>query len=70
MPLNGDVNHHLGTYRTMCCGAEIVIAENATFPYCPNHFGTTVWKFLSTSNEELARTAEVEARTKDAGTAA
>jgi hypothetical protein len=36
MPCNGDVNRRFGIYKSACCGAEIVIPENATFPIAPH----------------------------------
>jgi hypothetical protein len=37
MPQNGEINKEFGVYKTLCCGAEIVIAKRLTFPDCPNH---------------------------------
>jgi hypothetical protein len=37
MPTNGEINHELGVYRSVCCAAEIVIIAGASFPDCPNH---------------------------------
>ena len=45
MPQNGAVNEKFGVYKSVCCGAEIVITAGATFPDCPNHQKlTTFWK--------------------------
>jgi len=45
MPGNGEINTKFGVYKTVCCGAEIIIRDGATFPDCPNHPKlTTVWK--------------------------
>ena len=45
MPLNGEANRKSGVYKSVCCGAEIVINPGATFPDCPNHPKlTTIWK--------------------------
>ena len=45
MPQNGAVNEKFGVYKSVCCGAEIVITAGATFPDCPNHQKlTTIWK--------------------------
>src|SRR5689334_5764065 len=47
MPHNGEVNQILGIYKTVCCGAEIVIIPGAVFPDCPRHPKlTTIWKFV------------------------
>jgi hypothetical protein len=49
MPRKGDVNKKFGVYRNLCCGAEIVIPENVTFPGCAEHIHPdTQWKLLST----------------------
>jgi len=32
MPINGEINKEFGVYRTVRCGAEIVIREGSTFP--------------------------------------
>jgi len=37
VPQNGAVNEKFGVYKSVCCGAEIVITAGATFPDCPNH---------------------------------
>ena len=45
MPRTGEINTKFGVYKTVCCGAEIIIRDGATFPDCPNHPKlTTVWK--------------------------
>jgi hypothetical protein len=42
---NGETNQKSGIYKTVCCGAEIVISPGAVFPDCPNHQKlTTIWK--------------------------
>jgi len=42
---NGEINTKFGVYKTVCCGAEIIIRDGATFPNCPNHPKlTTLWK--------------------------
>jgi hypothetical protein len=36
-----------GVYRSVCCGAEIVIGEGVTFPDCPKHpHLTTQWRYV------------------------
>lgn len=48
MPQNGEVNEKSGVYKSLCCGAEIVINLGSTFPDCPNHRKlTTTWKLAS-----------------------
>jgi len=44
VPQNGAVNEKFGVYKSVCCGAEIVITAGATFPDCPNHQKPTIWK--------------------------
>jgi hypothetical protein len=45
MPQNGQINEKFGVYRSICCGAEIVLQAGAIFPDCPNHQKlTTGWK--------------------------
>jgi hypothetical protein len=47
MPANGEVSKNFGTYKTLCCDAEIVIAMGVVFPDCPNHpRQPTEWKEL------------------------
>jgi hypothetical protein len=47
MPQNGETNRRFGIYKTVCCGAEIVINLGATFPDCPNHRKlSTIWKYV------------------------
>ncbi len=47
MPQSGKVNENFGVYKSVCCGAEIVITKGAIFPTCPNHPRLTTWKLLS-----------------------
>jgi hypothetical protein len=45
MAQNGEINERFGVYKSLCCGLEIVLAEGASFPDCPNHPKlTTQWK--------------------------
>src|SRR3954462_6209144 len=37
VPKNGETNKTFGVYKNLCCGAEIVIPENVTFPDCSVH---------------------------------
>jgi len=47
VPQNGEGNPKFGVYKSLCCGAEIVINAGAIFPDCPNHPKlTTIWKPL------------------------
>jgi len=48
MPRNGEVNREFGVYQNLCCGAEIVIAQGATFPICAMHASVpTEWKDMN-----------------------
>ena len=52
MPMNGETNKQFGVYKSVCCGAEIVIAEGIPFPDCPRHPKLpTKWK--STRDEPI-----------------
>ena len=45
MPLNGEANQKSGVYKSVCCGAEIVINAGSMFPDCANHPEvTTMWR--------------------------
>ena len=45
MPYNGETNQTFGIYKSICCGAEIVINAGVAFPDCPNHRNlSTIWK--------------------------
>jgi len=45
VPLNGEVNRTSGVYKSVCCGAEIVINAGSKFPDCANRPDvTTVWR--------------------------
>jgi len=64
MPQNGDVNKKFGVYRTLCCAAEVVIAEGASFPDCPNHPKLpTIWKALS-DERPIRHASEVATKPK------
>jgi hypothetical protein len=48
MPRNGEINQVFGVYKNLCCGAEIVIPENVTFPLCATHANLpTEWKNIT-----------------------
>ena len=64
MPQNGEVNKRFGVYRSLCCGAEIVIPEGVRFPDCPNHPKlTTQWK--SVADEKIPHVSEIFPPKKD-----
>ena len=45
MPYNGEASKQFGVYKSVCCGAKIVVNSGAAFPDCPNHRKlTTIWK--------------------------
>ncbi len=47
VPQNGEGSLRFGVYKSLCCGAEIVINPRAIFPDCLNHPKlTTIWKPL------------------------
>ena len=57
MPRNGERNEKFGVYKSLCCGAEIVINPGATFPDCPHHQKlTTIWKPLRDGKIDSAAT--------------
>ena len=59
MPQNGEICSKFGIYRSLCCGAEIVIAAGAAFPDCPKHPRlTTKWKPLNT-DEDIPHISEL-----------
>jgi hypothetical protein len=44
VPESGEISTTFGVFRSVCCGAEIVIKQGATFPTCPKHAHLpTVW---------------------------
>jgi hypothetical protein len=48
VPQNGEANEKPGVYKSLCCGAEIVVNVSSMFPDCPNHRKlTTTWKMVS-----------------------
>jgi hypothetical protein len=53
MPQHGEKNRRFGVYRSLCCGAEIINREGATFPCCPTHPNlSTVWKEIETEKHQ------------------
>jgi hypothetical protein len=45
MPQNREINQKFGVYKSVCCGAEIVINPGLAFPDCPNHQNlSTIWR--------------------------
>src|SRR5579862_2079159 len=42
---NGTPCPGSGTFKSVCCGTEVIIDQGMTFPDCPNHPRlSTVWK--------------------------
>jgi hypothetical protein len=37
MPRTGEINRRFGIFKSVCCGADIVIPEDVTFPNCGKH---------------------------------
>ncbi len=70
MLMNGDRCMRFGVYRSVCCGAEIVIAAGATFPECPKHVKLpTSWKAVN--DERIHHVFELpESKVKDSDEAA
>ena len=63
MPVNGQINTEFGVYRSVCCGAEIVIAEGVEFPDCPRHPKlSTKWK--SVTDEPIRQAHDLRSRQK------
>jgi hypothetical protein len=47
VPQNGEINENFGTYKSICCGAEIVIKAGTPFPECRRHLKLpTIWKLI------------------------
>ena len=58
MAANGEINKVFGIYKSVCCGAEIVIPEGVAFPDCPNHSKLpTSWKALK--DEKIRHVSEL-----------
>jgi hypothetical protein len=61
MPQNGERNEKFGSYKSICCGAEIVIKAGAVFPDCPNHQKlTTGWRLVSEAKFQSAETQRAD----------
>ena len=64
MPRNGEVNRKFGIYKNLCCGAEIVIPENVTFPDCAIHVNLpTEWKNI-TDVDRIPHVGELDPKRK------
>ena len=70
VPQNGETNTRLGVYRSLCCGAEIVLLAGVEFPDCPNHLKlTTTWKGVR--DEHIPRAGNLaSSKKKDSDSAA
>jgi hypothetical protein len=54
MPNNGDKNIKFGVYRNVCCGEEIILPEDVSFPDCSRHRNLpTIWK--SQDGDEIVK---------------
>jgi hypothetical protein len=66
MPHNGEKNIQSGSYRSLCCGTQIVINAASTFPDCPNHPRlSTTWKLVAAdkTSQPPAKVSERQATT-------
>jgi hypothetical protein len=64
MPRNGEINREFGVYKNLCCGAEIVIPKNVTFPDCAMHSNLpTVWKNV-TNADRISHANELKSKSK------
>ena len=71
MPQNGAVNEKFGVYKSVCCGAEIVITAGATFPDCPRHIKlTTEWKLAVEPQERMINLTDLPKQRKGSNPAA
>ena len=55
MPCNGEINRRFGIYKSVCCGAEIVIPEDVIFPNCAKH-GNLPTEWINITDEETLQT--------------
>jgi hypothetical protein len=47
MTMTGEINDRFGVFKSVCCGAEIVIPAGVAFPYCRKHSSLpTIWKSI------------------------
>jgi hypothetical protein len=47
MQREGEICNQLGTYKSSCCDAELVVAAGAKFPRCSKHPDKpTEWRLL------------------------
>jgi hypothetical protein len=54
---SGEKNTAFGIYKSVCCGAEVVIDAGEVFPGCPKHPSlTTIWK-LTTEKKAVIHVA-------------
>jgi hypothetical protein len=70
VPKNREVNKEFGIYKNLCCGAEIVIPENVTFPDCAIHKNLpTEWKNI-TNTDRIPRASDLDWKKKKKNPAA
>jgi hypothetical protein len=63
LPKNGEINNKFGLYRSLCCGYEVVVAERAKFPDCPNHLNLpTIWKSVVDDPNRIPHIREILAQ--------
>jgi len=55
MPCNGEISRRFGIYKSVCCGAEIVIPEDVIFPNCAKH-GNLPTEWINITDEETLQT--------------
>jgi hypothetical protein len=65
VPYNGEISDTFGVYESVCCGAEIVIAEGGKFPDCPKHPKLLV-EWNPTTDEPIRHVHELRRNNKDA----
>ena len=63
---NGNKNTKFGVYKSLCCGYEIVIGADITFPDCPKHLKLpTEWKLVLEAEDQVLHVDDIKERKKN-----
>ena len=65
MPRNGEINKEFGIYKNVCCGAEIVIPENVSFPDCGVHINLSTEWWNITRMDRIPHAGQLNPKRKD-----
>jgi hypothetical protein len=50
MKKSGEATNHLGTFRSFCCGDEVLLIKGESLPECKKHSKPTFWILIKAAD--------------------